>query len=234
MPHLFTTIRNISWTALGAKRTWLLSHGLCLARCPRRSFLPCVCTARTGGLQPDVYVYAYTCVYKLCTVSTDETRVNVYVHSVYKLCKLSANYARCPQTVHIRVRVYGYTSRTRIWIYITYAYTRILCTYTFTRVQSVDNVHPEKTWPTNCRHCQHVVDAKRQYLGRRPKAPFPSSIYLCTRACIHIYIYAYTRMRVYVYVTCTYPRIHTVLAAAVDFGPVKAKSIDASHPALSF
>ena len=36
----------------------------------------------------------------VCTVSTDWTRVNVYVHSVYKLCTVSTNYAQCLQTMH--------------------------------------------------------------------------------------------------------------------------------------
>ena len=33
-------------------------------------------------------------------VSTDYTQVNVYVHSVYKLCTVSTNYAQCLQTMH--------------------------------------------------------------------------------------------------------------------------------------
>ena len=32
---------------------------------------------------------------------------------------------------------------------------------------------PQVDAAANCRHCRHVVDAKCQYLGRGPKAPFP-------------------------------------------------------------
>ena len=36
------------------------------------------------------------------TVSTDHTRVNVYVHSVYKLCTVSPDYT------YMRIHVYAY------------------------------------------------------------------------------------------------------------------------------
>ena len=56
-------------------------------------------------------------VYKLCTVSTDYTRVNVYVHSVYKLRTVSTDYA--------------YTRMRRVYVRGVYVYT---CTYTRIRV----------------------------------------------------------------------------------------------------
>ena len=69
-------------------------------------------------------------VYLWCTVSTDYTRVNVYVHSVYKLCTVSTYIhgvyrpyipARIRVYVRIREKV-AYTSRIRIHVYV-YAYT---------------------------------------------------------------------------------------------------------------
>ena len=64
-------------------------------------------------------------VYKLCTVSTNYTRVNVYVHSVYKPRTVSTNYAQCPQTTRIRVCAHTFTLHIRrVYVYA-YAYTRI-------------------------------------------------------------------------------------------------------------
>ena len=57
-------------------------------------------------------------VYKLCTVSTNYTQVNVYVYSVHKPRTASTNYAQCPQTICMCVYVYACTSRTRICVYI--------------------------------------------------------------------------------------------------------------------
>ena len=54
-------------------------------------------------------------VYLWCTVSTDYTRVNVYVHSVY--------YTQCPPTIRIRIRrAYGAYTCTHVLVY---AYTRV-------------------------------------------------------------------------------------------------------------
>ena len=45
----------------------------------------------------------------MCTVSTDYTQVNVYVHSVCKRCKVSTNYVLSTDytSTHIRIHVYA-------------------------------------------------------------------------------------------------------------------------------
>ena len=57
------------------------------------------------------------------SVSTDYTQVNVYVHSVYKKCQMSANYAPCPLTTYYYIlHTYMYTRIRRVYVYV---YTRI-------------------------------------------------------------------------------------------------------------
>ena len=110
------------------------------------------------------------------------------------------------------IHVYGYTYTcihvrdTYTFIYA-YTHTRIciVCghcaqfvdTVTFTWVKSVDTVHHKWTRPANCRHCRHVVDVKRQYLGRGPSLK-NGPLTAFTPAQGHVYglnVYAY--MHVY-------------------------------------
>ena len=56
-------------------------------------------------------------VYKLCKVSTNYAKCLQTTQSAYKLCKVSTNYAKCPQTICMRVYV-TCTSRIRIRGYV--------------------------------------------------------------------------------------------------------------------
>ena len=57
------------------------------------------------------------CVYNIPTVSTISRPPPLVVHSVYRLCKVSPNYAQCPQTIRIRIYV-TYLSRVHIRVYM--------------------------------------------------------------------------------------------------------------------
>ena len=80
-----------------------------------------VCTVSTDYTRVNVSMHS---VYKLCTVSTNYAQCLQTMHSVYKLCTVSTNYAQCLQTMH-RVYMYAQCLRTiRIRVYEVYTYMR--------------------------------------------------------------------------------------------------------------
>ena len=89
-------------------------HKLCrvctnYAQCPRVCTVSTGCTRGNRPVQPflrwalctPILNIVSLCLqhvqlsHHLCRVSTDYTRVNVYVHSVYKLCRVSTDYVHC-------------------------------------------------------------------------------------------------------------------------------------------